>query len=150
VERTHVVTARTRIAATLVSLCCAVGIAGCSGEDTAAPQPTRTGAPATVTARPPAEQPAGAIRELSGISCERDGNAWTFGATVRNSGKERMMYTVLVAVAKKAGGTVVGSTTLTTTLAAGDTAKIRATRFYAGRDKPADVQCVPSATKAPA
>lgn len=142
-------TPRTRTAAALTTLLLAAGLAGCSGDD-ADPAPTNSGALQTVTAAPPTNQPAGAIKELSKVECAQDGTDWSFSATLTNSGSERTTYTVLVAVAKKEGGTVVGSKTLTETLDAGDTAELEAKDFYSGDEKAADVQCVPSATKAAA
>lgn len=142
-------TPRTRATAALTTLLLATGLAGCSGDD-AEPTPTTSGALQTVTAAPPSDQPAGAIKELSKVACEQDGEDWSFSATLTNSGSERTTYTVLVAVAKKEGGTVVGSKTLEKTLDAGDSAKLEAKDFYSGDEKADDVQCVPSATKAPA
>ncbi|QIM22634.1 hypothetical protein G7075_18305 [Phycicoccus sp. HDW14] len=142
-------TPRTRATAALTTLLLAAGVAGCSG-DGAEPTPTGSGAQQTVTAAPPTNQPAGAIKELSKVRCERKGKDWSFSATLTNAGSEKTTYTVLVAVAKREGGTVVGSKTLTKTLDAGDSATLEAEDFYSGDDKAADVQCVPSATKAKA
>jgi hypothetical protein len=143
------VTPRTRATAALTTLLIATGLAGCSGDD-AEPTPTGSGALQTVTAAPPSNQPAGAIKELSDVRCEQDGKDWSFSATLTNEGTEKTTYTVLVAVAKKEGGTVVGSTTLTKTLDGGDSAELEAEDFYSGDEKAEDVQCVPSATKAAA
>ncbi len=142
-------TPRTRATAALTTLLLATGLAGCSGDD-AEPTPSGSGALQTVTAAPPSDQPAGAIKELSKVACEQDGKDWSFSATLTNDGTERTAYTVLVAVAKKEGGTVVGSKTLEKTLDAGDSAELEAKDFYSGEEKADDVQCVPSATKAPA
>ncbi|MGG5257804.1 hypothetical protein [Phycicoccus avicenniae] len=142
-------TPRTRTAAALTTLLLATGLAGCSGDE-ADPTPTNSGALQTVTAAPPSNQPAGAIKELSKVECAQDGKDWSFSATLTNDGSDRMTYTVLVAVAKKEGGTVVGSKTLTETLDGGDSTELEAKDFYSGNEKAADVQCVPSATKAEA
>ncbi|WP_239111689.1 hypothetical protein [Phycicoccus sonneratiae] len=142
-------TPRTRATAALTTLLLATGLAGCSGDD-AEPTPTNSGALRTVTAAPPSNQPAGAIKELSKVECAQDGKDWSFSATLTNDGSDRMTYTVLVAVAKKDGGTVLGSTTLTETLDGGDSTELEAKDFYSGDEKAADAQCVPSATKAAA
>ena len=84
------------------------------------------------------------------MRCEQDGKDWSFSTTLTDDGTERTKDTVLVAVAKKEGGTVVGSRTLEKTLDAGDSAELEARDFSSGDEKADDVQCVPTATKAPA
>lgn len=130
-------------AAVGVVLLAAPGCQGAKGGDT--PDP---GTPSTVTAQPPKSQPAGAIKELHDAKCTFAAGAWSFSGELTNAGKEKMTFTVTVAVAKTDGGTVLGSEQITETLAPGESAKVKADKFYKGTNK--GVSCVPSATKAPA
>ena len=120
--------------------------AGCQGEKgTDTPNPNT---PATVTASPPKTQPAGAIKDLHDATCTYAAGAWSFSGELTNAGKAKVTYTVMVAVAKTDGGTVLGSKQITRTLAPGESATVKADKFYKGSNK--GVSCVPSATKAPA
>lgn len=123
-----------------------LAVAGCQGEKGAATPSSST--PATVTAQPPKSQPAGAIKELHDAKCTYAEGAWSFSGELTNAGKGKVTYTVMVAVAKTDGGTVLGSKQITQTLAPGESAKVKADKFYKGSNK--GVSCVPSATKAPA
>ena len=150
-RRTRTITVTTRTPpALLATAAVLLTIGGCTGGDTTTTAPTTApSGRATVTAAPPSNQPAGAIKELSKVSCTKGAQGWTFSAVLTNTQQVKTDFTVLVAVAKKVGGTVVGTTQVTKTLDAGATAPLEAKDFYAGAETEADVQCVPSATRAP-
>lgn len=140
-----------RSRSTVLTAGCAAGallLAGCSGGDGGPDRPSTTSGPSTVTASPATSQPAGAIAALSDVKCTFSGGAWSFTATLKNPDKERTTFTVLVAVAAKEGGTVVGSKTFTETLDPGRSKDLEASKFVKGKEK--GNTCVPSATKAPA
>ncbi|NNM47957.1 hypothetical protein [Knoellia koreensis] len=139
-----------RLRTTVLTAGCAaslLALGACSG-DGRTDDPTVTTGPSTVTAAPRTSQPAGAIAALSKVSCEFTDGAWSFKATLKNPDKERTTFTVMVAVAKTEGGTVVGSKTFTETLDPGQSKELAAAKFVKGKEK--GNTCVPSATKAPA
>jgi hypothetical protein len=139
-----------RLRTTALTATCAAGLlalGGCSG-DGGSKDPTVTTGPSTVTASPQTSQPAGAIAALSKVSCKFGDGGWSFTATLKNPDKERTTFTVMVAVAKTDGGTVVGSKTFTETLDPGQSKDLEASKFVKGKEK--GNTCVPSATKAPA
>lgn len=93
------------------------------------------GAQETIHAtNPRTEHPAGAgaRNALSDAECESDKDKWTLTGTLKNSGKEKTVYTVRANVAKIEGGSVEGSKTEEITLDAGADKTVEFKNFYTG------------------